>query len=112
MQDIDPGVEIVDDLDDVTESDEPVLVMFYADWCGFCRAFAPDFRQRIQALDVDAVAANISSNSDPRWKRYDIDAVPTLIAFQGGNQIARADSRPGRGLEARDVDEVAAQIKA
>jgi len=110
---IDPGVEILDEdeLADRIEEPDPVAVFFYADWCGFCRAFAPSFPQRVETLDVDAVASNISDESDPRWTRFDIDIVPTLIGFADGQETARVDGRPGQGLEPEDVDRLAADMK-
>jgi thiol-disulfide isomerase/thioredoxin len=109
---IDPGVPILDEdeLADRIDDEDLVAVLFYADWCGFCRAFAPAFRDRVDTLDVEAVAANISDESDPRWKRHDVQAVPTLAAFEDGEQVARVDARPGRGLEAEDVDRLAADM--
>lgn len=111
---IDPGVPILEeaDLEERIADEEPVLVFFYADWCGFCRAFAPAFREKVERIDVDAVAANISSESDPRWKSYEVKAVPTLVGFRDGREVARADARPGRGLKAEDVDRVVAELEA
>jgi thioredoxin-like negative regulator of GroEL len=111
---IDPGVPQLDptELDDRIDGEDPVVVFFYADWCGFCRAFAPEFATRAETLEHDAVAANISDQTDPRWKRFSIDTVPTLIAFLEGQPVARVDGRPGVGLEAEDVDRLVADIPA
>lgn len=110
---IDPGVPILDEdeLADRIENADPVAVFFYADWCGFCRAFAPDFRERVDTLGIDAVAANLSEETDPRWKRHGIDTVPTLIAFADGEPVARVDGRPGQGLAGADVDRLAADMQ-
>lgn len=109
---IDPGVPVVDEdeLDERIQAEDPVAVFFYADWCGFCRAFAPTFQQRVDMLDLEAVAANISERSDPRWKRFGVSTVPTLVAFAAGEQVARVDGRPGRGLEAEDVERLATEM--
>lgn len=106
---VDPGVPVVDDLDEHVQGSDPTVVVFYADWCGYSRAFLPSFKERVQTLDIDAVAANISSRSDPRWATYDVDTVPTLIAFREGEPVARVDGRAGRGLKAQDVDKVLAE---
>lgn len=111
---IDPGVPVLDadELAERIQADEPVAVLFYADWCGFCRAFAPKFREGAEEMEVDAVAANISDQSDPLWKRHAIDTVPTLVAFRNGEPIARVDGRPGRGLAAGDLDRLAGEIRS
>lgn len=111
---IDPGVAILDEqaLDERIESSQPVIVFFYADWCGFCRAFSEPFRETIRDAEVEAVAANISAESDPRWKRFDISVVPTLVAFRDGEEIARAGGRPGMGLDIEDLEQLLAEIEA
>lgn len=111
---IDPGVPVLaaDELTDRIDEADPVAVFFYADWCGFCRAFAGSFTDRVDELGVDAVAANLSDRSDPRWSTYDVDIVPTLVAFADGEELARVDGRPGQGLEPEDVDRLAADMTA
>lgn len=112
MQTIDPGVPVLEEseLEDRIQAEDPVVVLFYADWCGFCRAFVPTFREEVGNADVDAVAANISSESDPRWSTYEVDTVPTLIAFRNGETVARADGRAGRGLEAGDLEALLGEL--
>lgn len=109
MRGLDPEVPVLDqdELEEAVESGDQVVVLFYADWCGFCARFMGPFREKHDELPGKVVAANISSNSDPRWDRFRVQAVPTLIAFQGGQPVARADARPGRGLGPEHIDEIA-----
>lgn len=114
MRSVDPDIPVLDEdtLDDRVEEDEGVIVLFYADWCGFCRAFIPTFEDEADDLPMDAVAADVSDYEDPRWEAYDVDTVPTVIAFQEGQPIARADAQAGRGLRAEDLDQLAERVPA
>ncbi len=100
MRDLDPGVRILDP-DETAETiagEDLVVVLFYADWCGFSARFIGPFKEEREDLPGTVVAANLASNTDPRWDRYHVQAVPTLIAFRHGEPVARADAIPGRGL--------------
>jgi thioredoxin 1 len=71
-------------------SPTPVLVDFYADWCGPCKAMGP----AIQAVgkEVEGKARVIKVNIDKNQAaamQYDVRAVPTFIIFKGGRQVWR-----------------------
>jgi thioredoxin 1 len=84
---------------------ERVLVLFYADWCPFSRAFLPDFDRAEPEASVPFVRANIADSNDPRWKRHGVQHVPTLVYFEHGEPLERVDPIPHGGLTRRDLED-------
>lgn len=97
---LDPGVPILAEtaLADRVDRPAPVLVLFYADWCPFCEAFVPGFREANAEASLPAVAANVSHPEDPRWETYSVEAIPTVLAYREGAEIDRLEAVPGEGL--------------
>ena len=84
---------------------EKAVVFFTADWCGYCARFAPHFEAAAAKAGVPLLAADISDDEeDPRWEWYGIQVVPTVIAFERGQPVARLDGVLGRGLKPADLD--------
>ncbi len=73
----------------VLESEVPVLVDFYADWCGPCRALAPTLDQLAkQVPDAKVVKVNVD-NSQELAIRYQVSSIPALMVFNGGRVTAQ-----------------------
>ena len=88
---------------------EKTLVMFYADWCPFCRKFKPIFEASANSLTSSQqkfFESNIDDDNNPLWERFSIEAVPTIIAFEKGKIISRRDSKMGIGLVKSDLDSI------
>jgi thioredoxin 2 len=71
-------------------SDVPVLVDFYADWCGPCKIMAPVLDAVAQARAGSVLIAKLDTDRNPAVaRRFQIASIPTLIVFRGGREVAR-----------------------
>ena len=90
-------------------SQEKSLVMFYADWCPFCRKFKPIFETYANSVSRSKLKfyeSSIDEDDNPLWERFSIEAVPTIIAFDKGKIVSRRDAKMGIGLNKSDFDTI------
>ncbi|HEV8594378.1 MAG TPA: thioredoxin domain-containing protein [Thermoplasmata archaeon] len=88
----------------VLRAEEPTVVLFWAGWCPFCRAFRPAFDRAIEGRDERFVIVRLDEDSNPLWERYEVSVVPSLAFFRDGALVTRKDGRLGKGLAPAELD--------
>jgi thioredoxin 1 len=75
---------------DVINSDLPVLVDFWAEWCGPCRMVGPAVEQLSQIMNdkIKVAKLNVDENQEIA-RKYGIQSIPSLLLFKAGKEIAR-----------------------
>ena len=74
----------------IERSGVPVLVDFWAEWCGPCRMMAPEFERAAVLLEPRVRLAKLDTEAAPdAAEPYGIRGIPTLILFSGGREVAR-----------------------
>ena len=75
---------------EVLKASEPVVVDFFAEWCGPCKAMAPAYEKAAVALETRVRFARLNTDEAQQVaQRYDIRSIPTMILFRDGKEVAR-----------------------
>jgi thioredoxin 1 len=102
-------VAVTDDsfTDDVLSSGQPVLVDFWATWCGPCKMVAPVLEEIATERAGQLTVAKLDVDANPATARdYQVISIPTLILFSGGKPVKRIVGAKGKAALLRELSDV------
>jgi thioredoxin 1 len=87
--------------DEVLQSEKPVIVDFWAEWCGPCHAVAPVLDRIVEESNGDLKLVKVNIDEQPALsQRYGVQSIPTMILFKNGEPAAAAiGAQPKPALE-------------
>ena len=89
----------------VLESETPVLVDFWADWCVPCHMVSPVVEEIAQEKGGGLVVAKLNVDDNPQTaKQFGVMSIPTLILFKGGEEKARVVGARGKDAILREIE--------
>ena len=99
-------IEITDsNFDEIMHSEKPVLVDFWAEWCGPCRMIGPVVEELASEYEGQAVIGKLNVDEHPELSaKFGVRSIPTLLVIKGGEVVDKQIGAVPKGVLAQKLD--------